>query len=279
MTHVIRYFQTILIIFNIHKSPLVLGYAYSFSNYCSLSCGKSNIICQRELDLCEISDENCFGRPGIVTSLTDTEREEVIKVTNEFRQSYARQNNISNMNALVYSKELEFTAQCWINSCLVEPPKCTTSPKFLLDSEQLYGESQESKISLENLLKKQLEKERKGHASNFGETKVFGCGLMNCSNSAMYLSCHFYPAMKEGEKYGSPCLGCSNKICSMKYPGLCPETIVVDAEFERPYLEYSLNHFKLCDKKGEVHNSGCFSLVGLQETCWFYYIVLISVYT
>ncbi|KAF7272810.1 hypothetical protein GWI33_014436 [Rhynchophorus ferrugineus] len=103
---------------------LVVVTAVQGNSYCDLSCriGKESFQhtkCGPGLDC---------GSNFVEIGLTDDDRQYILDIHNYLRNKVAlgyerrgRQPPVANMRVMNYDRELEFTAQCWINSCQWSP--------------------------------------------------------------------------------------------------------------------------------------------------------------
>lgn len=108
-------------------------YGSSWSYFCTLKCGNSHVACRRE----PCGKGPLCGQDFKMFEMSDSDRNKIIDLHNTFRRSIATGkfafliDEVANMNALSYDKELEFMAQCAANSCIIESyDLCRCSSKF-----------------------------------------------------------------------------------------------------------------------------------------------------
>ncbi|XP_057656539.1 venom allergen 5-like isoform X1 [Diorhabda carinulata] len=248
------------------------------NEFCRYSCpGQKevhmNTICMREALRCG-GGVTC-GSDFKELILTNAERQYILDWHNYLRNRVAmgkerrggEQPSASNMNTLVYNKELEFMAQCWINEChesILVHDKCRRTKKFSWVGQNLayVGSTAPNELSNRGSMIKKLilgwydevalfnktwvsdHQERLvniGHytAMIWADTKNVGCGMSYYSykesNKTWYilkLGCNYGPGGnylgRPLYKIGKPATKCTGRKVNRRFPGLCGVDISVN---------------------------------------------------
>lgn len=117
--------------------------ARSFVDYCTLNCGsQKHTVCLRQDVLCDL-DYKCPTNAKY--GMLQAERRLMLDEHNKKRAWVANGNETrggmraaSNMRAVSYNMELEFIAQCWVNSCQYRHDKCRRTSNFKVIGQNLY---------------------------------------------------------------------------------------------------------------------------------------------
>lgn len=252
------------------------------TDFCRLQCGKDHVVCQRKP--CGPDKMKC-GTQFEMFPLNSHEREIVTYMHNSFRDKIARQYidlpYASDMKVMSYSRELEFVAQCYANSCpkrIIKTNKniCRSTTGFLDVGQNVYilhkdmGFYTETKILtlVLNYWQKQIAFVKKEWINSidlelvssavevlqmiWADTLYVGCGRARYGGyiiTKFVVVCNYAPAglIDGGEVYfrAESCAHCPDN-CNNQHMNLCGE--------ERPLFKdfwnspFPMN--SLCDKLG-----------------------------
>lgn len=125
---IVRSDKILFLVLNLLVAALA---AEHWEPWCHLSCKKAHTVCDREGCMPDV----VCGQ--VYVQMNDDLRLQLLNEHNKFRNIIAlgldsRRGNsaASNMQALSYSKELEFVAQCWANACEYANDMCRITPNF-----------------------------------------------------------------------------------------------------------------------------------------------------
>lgn len=235
-------------------------YRVNANYFCKLDCGRRHTACIRQP--CSLSYANCHT-DGVMYPLNNNERRFIRDLHNKLRNDLAlgkdKKINITvkNMNAISYSEELEFIAQCWTNDCIINHDECKNTVEFedlgqniffLFDVDEPESISHVERIILiwysevEYITEDVLKSYRhENFYSNFtqmvwAETTMVGCGR-TFFNEGLFFACNY--GLK-GNQEGLPVLAIGSPSCSICieecnhiYKGLCGK--IYHKEFFAPF--------------------------------------------
>lgn len=219
----------------------------TIEQFCTTLCGRQNTICMRSGKFCTVSDK--CSEPKTQMPLNQIDRMRVTYLHNEFRNEIASGKNTrlgtkgaENMEALSYSLELEFVAQCWANECSATRDWCRNTPNydyvgqniFLTTNVVLFEENLEDAIAfwknqIRNMTEDQVDRfiTRKGTYAVvqliWGPTKIFGCGRVRFSSKVLIVCNYYPPSGIPGRQMFLPSFsGCPSKDrrCNSIFPAL-----------------------------------------------------------
>lgn len=100
--------------------------------FCHMYCGHTHVCCRRAP--CKLATTICSKNSEYIIN-NDNARNFILNQHNKLRSDVATgvekpKIKSSNMNALIYSKEMEFVAQCWANNCVLHFAPCSATSKF-----------------------------------------------------------------------------------------------------------------------------------------------------
>lgn len=242
---------------------LVQHYAwgYHIDDYCQSSCEVSKtIVCKRRFQFCKPDKLAC--RWDSTHDLEQSDREEILEKHNKLRNDIASGNEkrgnmgeSSDMNALQYSMELEFSAQCTCNTCKAEYDQCKTTPKYTPIGQNIYKSKNPDENIMDVIQKWYNEIELYAGGENFtykqeyehftqiawSRTTVIGCGKTVFKNKYFMLCCNYATAgnIENRELYraGKACSNCAaaGTCNSTRYKSLCGLEGFTDEDFESPF--------------------------------------------
>lgn len=217
-------------------------------DFCSLKCGtEENVVCSKASScpsyLLNINRIDC---PDLqYTPINHEQEDAILDIINTYRNitafgklmGHKKNPTSSQMNAISYSKDLAFSAQCWANTCQKDKAaECLRTPEHQDAIQIVYSENREepdwktSKLYRIFLIWMGLTKNitrdyTKYHKDPFvnilwPSTKFVGCGWAHFQKVMTFI-CNFAPAPKGGTFLDGrkPCSNCS--FCSSWYEGLC----------------------------------------------------------
>lgn len=216
---------------------------YNIDDYCNSKCKDDtlNVVCQRKSSQCNFAI-NCQNIS--VAGLRNIERQLVEDVHNELREKVANGMEsrgggmppASNMFVVSYDLELEFSAQCNVNSCHIQQETCPSTPKY-----KSFGENAAyftgNKLNIRKLItswydeiRDHVRKQYYGlKPNNFSllinaKTSRVGCGKIYFGRKRHYFVCYYYPG-RNGDKRmyvaGPRRSRCPAGVINDKFQSLC----------------------------------------------------------
>lgn len=243
--------------------------AYTLKHYCSekASCASkvNNIVCARQNERCRmgrecIMDENEIKE--VKFGLSSEDRKEILKHHNILREKIASGEesrgggmpHAANMRALSYNYELEFSAQCRTNSCVIHYESCFKTPQFQSFGQNIQHNKQRTNVDWQRVItawyeeikqyrnkNKYVSNENTRHFSQviWAKTERVGCGQTDFVNNYTLIACNYYPAGNAGlriYKAGKPNTRCKKGLKSNKrYPHLCGEDRLEGRPHKSPF--------------------------------------------
>lgn len=236
--------------------------------FCNTDCGNENIVCKNQP--CFLEEDTC-GKGSRMAELSEEERQILMKGHNEVRQKVANGSDYSSfgfyaeasdMQAISYSRELEFAAQCWANKCTFKQDPCRKTPNFDTVGQNIYGvtlftiNATTQKSILKNAVlywyrfreymsKEQIDKYKETKQTRpaaqilWSQTQWIGCGMVYANHLA-YLVCNYGPGHIDGDpiyrKGKCDTNTCLRGTCNESYIALCgPSVMQDDEEFVKPF--------------------------------------------
>lgn len=244
------------ILFSLYIFYSIVEQTSSDLTFCDLSCIVKNKIVKPTV----CRNYPCFVGPscrkGQESRLSPAEEKLITNIHNYYRHLAASGNlkrnftyKAANMQALIYDRELSYSAQCHTNSCSMDYDPCGITPKFPRIGQNVYifnGILRASKISHAfREWSKELEKVNLRLIGNYSvgtyfsltqllwaNTKYVGCGR-TINGERTTLACYYSPPGNIiGESVfdvGLPCSGCIPKSKCRRNDFLCYDDLEIQA--------------------------------------------------
>lgn len=226
----------------------------STTDFCRLSCGQAHSVCKRK----PCGPNKHCGIQFKSFPLNNDEREIVVHKHNTFRSDMANTNMklwpAANMQVMSYSRELEFIAQCFANSCMADGvDKCRSTTEYEEVGQNIYvlhkylGQSTEREILsnalhhwqsefiffksewIDNFKLSEISQVKNFMQLIWAETTYVGCGRARMGGEIItkyVIICNYSPSgVIEGQPVyikGNPCKSCEEHCSNELF--LCGET-------------------------------------------------------
>lgn len=226
---------------------------HSVQQYCRTTCKESelNIVCKRKKDKCGLSPEPSKH----MRLMTDDDRLLILRTHNSLREQVASGSekkglsktesgsnksgmpSASNMHAISYDLELEFSAMCHVASCSYFKDKCKKTPKYFFFGENaafFTGPRKQLDVIIMSWYD-EINNHSSGNSIGSKASRKFsqiinaktnriGCGYNFYGASQNYFICYDFPHRYTKEYLydaGTPQSRCANNIKNRKYKSLC----------------------------------------------------------